>query len=172
MCLPAGTRFDPGGIGKGLAGDIVAEALLAEGATSVQVELGGDVRVAGEEFSGGLWKVVVDDTDHGTAEAATISFAEGGVATSSVRRRRWRRGDVDLHHLIDPTTGLPADTDLDAVTTVAPTLWWAEVVAKVALMGGSDAAREILSRYDMTGVLVGQDGAQRYDVVSRASAIV
>ena len=136
--LPEGTAFDPGGIGKGLAGDLVAAALLDEGAGSVQVELGGDVRVAGPPWSGDEWQVQVDDVDHGAAVAATISLPEGGVATSSVMRRRWRRGGVDVHHLLDPSTGSSADTDLDAVTAVAPTLWWAEVVAKVALMAGSD----------------------------------
>ena len=136
VCLPTGTQFDPGGIGKGLAGDMVAAALREAGAESVQIELGGDVRVAGPEWAGGPWRVVVDDSDHSTASAAAITLPEGGVATSSVVRRRWRRGGVDVHHLIDPRTGRSASTDLDAVTVAAPTLWWAEVMAKVALIGG------------------------------------
>ena len=165
--LPEGTAFDPGGIGKGLAGDLVAAALLDEGAGSVQVELGGDVRVAGPPWSGDEWQVQVDDRDHGAAVAATISLPEGGVATSSVVRRRWRRGDVDVHHLLDPSTGSSADTDLDAVTAVAPTLWWAEVVAKVALMAGSDGARSVFDRYDMSGLLVRAEAPQRYEAISR-----
>ena len=167
--LPDGARFDPGGIGKGLAGDMVAAALLAAGSTAVQVELGGDVRVGGENWSGGEWEVVVDDSDHGHDRAATISLAEGGVATSSVRRRRWRRGGVDIHHLVDPATGGSAVTDLEAVTAVAPSLWWAEVVAKVALMRGACGARDVLEQFDMSGVLVRRDGDQRYDVVTGSS---
>lgn len=167
VCLPAGTRFDPGGIGKGLAGDMVAAALREAGATSVQIELGGDVRVAGPEWSGGAWGVVVDDSDHGAPDAAKITIAEGGVATSSVVRRRWRRGDVDVHHLIDPSTGSPAVTDLDAVTVAASDLWWAEVVAKVALIGGSDRARTRLEDLGLTGVLTrsGSD-VDRYEVIA------
>jgi thiamine biosynthesis lipoprotein len=165
--LPDGTSFDPGGIGKGLAGDLVAAALLDSGAGSVQVELGGDVRVAGRPWSGSEWHVQVDDTDHGTAVAATITLAEGGVATSSVVRRRWRRGDVDVHHLVDPATGSSADTDLDAVTAVAPTLWWAEVVAKVALMAGSVGARAVFDLYDMAGLLVRSGEPQRYETIPR-----
>jgi thiamine biosynthesis lipoprotein len=165
--LPEGTAFDPGGIGKGLAGDLVAAALLEEGAGSVQVELGGDVRVAGPPWSGDEWQVQVDDTDHGAAVAATISLPEGGVATSSVVRRRWRRGDADVHHLLDPATGSSADTDLDAVTAVAPTLWWAEVVAKVALIAGSAGARTVFDRYDMSGLLVRSAAPHRYETVPR-----
>ncbi|HYN32455.1 MAG TPA: FAD:protein FMN transferase [Ilumatobacteraceae bacterium] len=165
--LPEGTSFDPGGIGKGLAGDLVAAALLDDGAGSVQVELGGDVRVAGRPWSASEWQVQVDDTDHGAAVAATISLAEGGVATSSVVRRRWRRGDVEVHHLLDPSTGFSATTDLDAVTAVAPTLWWAEVVAKVALMAGSNGARSVFDRYDMSGLLVRSAAPQRYETIPR-----
>jgi thiamine biosynthesis lipoprotein len=166
VCLPSGTRFDPGGIGKGLAGDMVAAALLEAGAESVQIELGGDVRVAGPEWAGGSWRVVLDDNDHGAANPATITLPEGGVATSSIIRRRWRRGGVDVHHLIDPQTGLSASTDLDAVTVAAPTLWWAEVMAKIALIGGAQQARELLGQYDMTAVLVGRNPDHRYEIIS------
>jgi len=164
--LPAGTRFDPGGIGKGLAGDMVAAALLEQGAHSAQVELGGDVRLAGPGWGSEGWRVVIDDSDHGVGEAATLSIASGGVATSSVVRRRWRCGDIDAHHLIDASTGVPAVTDLDAVTVAGPTLWWAEVAAKVALMGGSAAARRFLADHEMTGVLVSGAQSARYEVVT------
>jgi thiamine biosynthesis lipoprotein len=166
VCLPPGARFDPGGIGKGLAGDMVAAALLAGGAESVQIELGGDVRVAGPEWAGGSWRVMLDDNDHGAANPATITLPEGGVATSSIIRRRWRRAGVQVHHLIDPQTGLSASTDLDAVTVAAPTLWWAEVMAKIALIGGARQARAVLGEYDMTAVLVGRNPDRRYELLS------
>jgi FAD:protein FMN transferase len=163
--LPAGCRFDPGGIGKGLAGDLVAAALLADGASAVQIELGGDVRVAGRPWSGECWHVRVDDNDHGVDHAATITLPAGGVATSSVVRRRWRRGGTDVHHLIDPATGRSAQTDLGAVTCVAPTLWWAEVVAKVALAAGSSGATEVFERFGTSGVLVAPGVDDRYVVI-------
>jgi thiamine biosynthesis lipoprotein len=165
--LPPGTRFDPGGIGKGMAGDMVAASLQAAGAEAVQVELGGDVRVAGPSWSDGPWQVQLDDPHHGQSCPATISLAGGGVATSSVLRRRWRRGDVDVHHLIDANTGRSAVTDLDAVTIVGPTLWWAEVVAKVVLIRGSARGRHLLEEFGMSGVLVGRDVESRYQVVSQ-----
>jgi FAD:protein FMN transferase len=178
--LPEGARFDPGGIGKGLAGDMVARALQAAGATSAQVELGGDVKVAGPEWAGGAWRVRVDADhvgliDRNSSErgddpqdttAATIALAEGGVATSSVMSKRWRRSGSTMHHLLDSRTGRPADTDLESVTAVAPALWWAEVVAKVALMSGSSGARSVMEGFGVSGVLVAADRNRRYDVVS------
>ena len=164
--LPAGTRFDPGGIGKGLAGDLVTAELAKLGATTSQVELGGDVRVSGPAWTGGWWKVHVADTDHGTAEAGSVTLPEGGVATSSSVRRSWRRGAQRVHHLIDPATGLPAVTDLAAATVVAPTLWWAEVIAKVAVIKGRREGRSLIERLGMSAVLVRTTAVDRYEAVS------
>jgi thiamine biosynthesis lipoprotein len=59
-----------------------------------------------------------------------------GAATSSVRRRRWG----ELHHLIDPRTGLPSTSDLQEVSVVAATGVDAEIVAKTALLLGPGLA--------------------------------
>ena len=75
---------------------------------------------------------------------------------------------VELHHVLDPVTGTSADTDLDAVTAVAPSLWWAEVVAKVALAGGSTGARRTLEAFDVTGVLVAGGAQPSYEAVTHA----
>jgi thiamine biosynthesis lipoprotein len=166
--LPDCTRFDPGGIGKGLAADMVAAALVADGATTLQLELGGDVRLVGAPWNGREWLVRVDDSDHATPGAATVALPEGAVATSSVVRRRWRRGVEEFHHLIDPLTGRSAVTDLDAVTIVAPELWWAEVLAKVVLISGSAAARSLMADAGVSGLLVAAGSPTRYDVVSRS----
>ncbi len=158
--LPDGVRFDPGGIGKGLAGDVVARYLCESGSSSAQVELGGDVCLRGKSWAGGEWHVQIDDNDHGLPNAGTISLAEGGVATSSVLRHRWINRSTttsertEVHHLIDAATGRPAETDLSAVTAVAPELWWAEVLAKVALMAGSERGREIIDAAGATGVFI------------------
>ena len=150
--LPVGTRFDPGGIGKGLAGDLVAAHLLELGARSVQVELGGDVRVAGTPWVGDQWRVAVQHLD-GSAECAQLVLAGGGVATSGIHRRTWRRGERQIHHLIDPHTGWPAETDLAAATVSASSLWFAEVVAKSVVMMGGVAGRCFLRERHLAGVL-------------------
>ena len=169
--LPPGTRFDPGGLGKGLAGDLVAAKLRDLGASSVQIELGGDVRVSGPEWSGGSWKVTVGDSDHGVTEAAVISIPEGGVATSSSIRRSWRRGDQRLHHILDPETGVPAVTDIAAATVVAPSLWWAEVIAKVTIISGSDTGRQLLQELGMTGLFVYHDAERPYETIETLEMI-
>jgi FAD:protein FMN transferase len=131
--LPAGSGFDPGGIGKGLAADIVADELIAAGAAGVCVNLGGDVRVAGAGPDGGSWTIAVEHpwTD---APVAMLGVAGGAVATSTTLRRRWTVAGEERHHLIDPGTGVPARGDVQLAAVVSGRAWVAEVHAKAVLL--------------------------------------
>ena len=144
VTLPAGVGIDPGGIGKGLAADIVSEELLQAGAEGALVSVGGDLRVRGAAPSGASWTVTVQDPYAPAREMARLALADGGVATSSRLRRRWRRGGRELHHLVDPATGRPADGAVDAATVVAGAAWWAEALATAAVVGGR--AEPVLGR--------------------------
>jgi thiamine biosynthesis lipoprotein len=150
--LPEGTGFDPGGIGKGLAADLVATELLAAGADGVCVNLGGDVRVIGDSPSGDAWTVEVEHPVQGTL--ALLGVADGGVATSTTLRRRWTVDGEPRHHLIDPGTGLPSDSDLDLAAVVASEAWVAEVLAKAVLLRGSDRAFHLLGGTGAEGLAV------------------
>lgn len=159
--LPGGARFDPGGIGKGLAADLVIERMQMMGAATAQVELGGDLRLLGENWSGGEWSVDIVSAIDRREVIGRVALSEGAVATSSVLANAWEHCGVAVHHLIDPATGTAAATDLGSVTAVSSQLWWAEVVAKVALIAGSERAPELIRRYGASGLLVGADGQQR-----------
>ena len=110
--------IDLGGIAKGWMADRLARILGPD----CLVNLGGDLRTNGE------WPVDVAGT--------TLLLRDQAAATSSVCRRRW--GDV--HHLIDPRTGLPAKSGVSEVSVVTSTAFEAEVVAKTALLLGPSLA--------------------------------
>jgi len=155
--LPAGTGFDPGGIGKGLAADIVTDELLAQGAAGVCVNLGGDVRVSGPNPAGGAWTISVDHPDH--AQPVTcVGLASGAVATSTTLRRAWRVDGEDRHHLIDPATGLPGRRDLAFVTVIAGHAWMAEVLAKAVLLHGSPHQFDVLAGNAAAALAIDHDG--------------
>lgn len=158
VALPDGRQFDPGGIGKGLAADLVAEHLLGLGATTAQIELGGDVRLVGEEWTGGPWHVDVIDPRDRSRCLARMSIAQGAVATSSSLGRRWEQQDDVLHHLIDPATGWPSRSDLVSVTASSSELWWAEVAAKSVLLAGSARAAQVMHELGVSGLSLDQHG--------------
>ena len=118
--IEPGCGLDLGGVAKGWMADRLREAM----GPNALANLGGDLSAGGPGPGGDGWPV-------GLA-GVTVMLHDHGAATSSVRRRRW--GDV--HHLIDPRTGLPARTGLEEVSVVAATGFDAEVVAKTALLVG------------------------------------
>jgi thiamine biosynthesis lipoprotein len=142
--IEPGFRLDLGGIGKGFAAERVAQQLALVGPCLVNA--GGDIAVRGVPVEG-VWPVGVED-------GPTLGLAGAGLATSGRDRRRWRRGGRELHHLIDPRTGAPAETDLVRVTAVGRDAVDAEVLAKVLLLAGE--AEAVAS--GIPSVLVTADG--------------
>jgi thiamine biosynthesis lipoprotein len=170
VSIPPGTALDPGGIGKGLAADMVTEHLMDGGATTTSVELGGDVRVSGEPWSDVVWRIPVANPFRPTDDIAEFLPSGGAVATSGTLRRCWRANGEQRHHLLDPATGRPARTDLVAVTASSREAWWAEVAAKVALIAGADEALDLLDRFDTPGITVAADGTVAATPVAVAAA--
>ena len=135
--LPAGVGFDPGGIGKGFAADLVSAQAMDAGAAGVLVDLGGDLRVRGlPPERTGCWRIGVEHPMSG-ASLGPVLLTDGAVATSSRARRRWSTADGQRHHhLIDPLMGQPTDSDVLSATAVAANGWQAEVLSKAAFVGG------------------------------------
>jgi thiamine biosynthesis lipoprotein len=156
--LPAGTGFDPGGIGKGLAADIVVAELRAAGASGACVNLGGDVRMTGVAPDGGDWTVAVQ---HPLANAPLthVGLRDGAVATSTTLRRRWRVDGATRHHLIDPATGRPSATRITFATVVAGEAWAAEVLAKAIMLRGRPRHFDVLGRTGAEAIVVDDQGA-------------
>lgn len=152
---PVGVRIDSGGLGKGMAADIAAEAM--RGLELFSVECSGDLRIGGS--AGEMRSIDVASPADGEGPIARILLSEGAVATSGVTRRSWQKtGGEAAHHLIDPRTGRPADTGLVQVTAVAPTALEAEVRTKAALLSGPEEAADWLVH---GGLVVIEDGGIR-----------
>lgn len=141
------TELDLGGIGKGFAVERAACTLAVAGPCLVNA--GGDLAVRGAPWPVGLE----------TADATiTLQLENGAIATSGRDRRRWSRAGREQHHIIDPTTGAPAQTDLLRVSVVAPDAVQAEVWAKALFLAGEDEAVREAEGRDLPSVLVTADG--------------
>ncbi|MEY2424185.1 MAG: FAD:protein transferase [Acidimicrobiaceae bacterium] len=153
--LPAGTGFDPGGIGKGLAADLVAIEVMAAGADGVCINLGGDLRVLGTSPDG-AWTIAVEHPSF-AEPISRVGLEYGAIATSTTLKRRWLVDGEERHHLIDPHTGMPSTTDLTLATVIAGEAWIAEVMAKAVLLRGSDRAFDLIDEHT-AALVVGRDG--------------
>lgn len=157
--LPAGVELDLGATAKAFAADRAARDAAAAAGCGVLVSLGGDLTIVGDPPAGG-WRVFVTDDHAGPADAPgqTVYLTGGGLATSSTTVRRWRRGGADLHHIVDPATGLPAPSCWRTVSVGAATCLDANVAATAAIVWGPLAV-EWLDRRRLPARLVGVDGS-------------
>lgn len=159
--LPRGVRLDFGGVAKSWSAHRAAEKLKAAGPTLIAA--GGDIAVSGPRTDGSAWPIDVADPFHEGQCLETIQLESGGVATSGKDYRHWTRAGVPQHHIIDPRTGLPAQTDILTATVIAPTVMEAEALAKAVLISGSLAGLDWLNENTpWEGILVLENGETRY----------
>jgi thiamine biosynthesis lipoprotein len=158
--LAEGVRLDLGGVAKGWAADEAARRLSQFG--PALVDAGGDIAVSGPRQGDTPWSIEVANPFFPDEALQNLLLAGGrGVATSGRDYRRWRRNGRWWHHLLDPRTGRPAETDVLTATVVAPSTAQAEVAAKVALILGSERGLAWLeARPELAGCLVLEDGRQ------------
>lgn len=154
--VPAGVELDLGATAKALACDRAAAAAAAA-AGGVLVGLGGDMSVAGDVPAGG-WPVRIADNHAAPLDAPgpTVALAGGGLATSSTTVRRWRSGRVELHHLVDPRTGRPAESPWRTVSVAARTCVDANVASTASFL--LDDAPAWLEARRLPARLVSVDG--------------
>jgi thiamine biosynthesis lipoprotein len=133
--LPPGMRIDLGGIGKGWIAERAAR-LLGSQVRACAVDAGGDLFMVGLPAGENAWRVALEDPCQPNQNLAILKAGPGAVCTSTTTKRRWLQDGQSRHHLIDPRTGLPAETDWLSVTVLGPHAAEAEVYAKSLLIGG------------------------------------
>jgi thiamine biosynthesis lipoprotein len=134
--IPVGMRIDLGGIAKGWIAEQAARELNSF-APACAVNAGGDMFLAGLPAGEKAWEVALEDPRDPERDLAILNVGPGAVATSSITKRRWQQGERHQHHLIDPRSGRPAETDWLRVTAIASNAAAAEVFAKALLIAGS-----------------------------------
>ncbi len=155
--LPMGVRLDLGGIGKGWAAQRAMQRLSAFG--PALVDASGDLAISARLLDGLPWQVGLSDPFDPERNLALLRLGRCGVATSGRDVHRWFKDGVWQHHIINPLTGRPAETDIISATVLAPDAMRSEMAAKVVLIQGS---REGLSwleeQAEMEGLIVLEDG--------------
>jgi thiamine biosynthesis lipoprotein len=157
ICLPPDAALDLGGIGKGWTVDRAADWLV--GAGPFMINAGGDLYAYASPPGRAGWSIGIVNPLEPGQDIARLQVRQRAVATSTISRRQWRRGDRLMHHLIDPRTGQPAETEVVSVTVIAHRVAVAEVFAKTALILGAEAGLNWLNGMaGIEGLLVQNDG--------------
>jgi thiamine biosynthesis lipoprotein len=153
--IEPGAAVDLGGIGKGFSAARALEAMRAAwlGLPGGLVDLGGDIAVSGASPDGGRWRIGIADPREPGASLGVLRLAAGGVATSGRDRRRFGLRN-ELHHLIDPSTGAPANGGPLAVTVVAEDAAAAEANATALAVTAERAACAYIAERPGLGAVI------------------
>jgi thiamine biosynthesis lipoprotein len=157
LVLGAGVKLDLNGVVKAVTVDDALELLSGPGFVSA----GGDLATRGE-------------VDVALPGGGAVRLVAGGLATSGRTKRRWTRGGLEQHHLIDPATGCPSTSPWDEVTVCGATCFAADVAAKAAFLRGEDGPdwldeRGLPGRF-LAGAGVRENASWRAGVAAREPA--
>ncbi len=156
--LPKGVRLDLAGVAKGWAAEQAVRYLARFG--PALVDASGDIAVSGTRADGTAWPVGIEHPLGHDEDLPLLLVEDNAVATSTRHYRRWMKGGRWQHHIIDPRTGLSAETDVWSATVVAPTAIQAEVAAKTLLILGSSKGLEwIEARPHLAALVILEDGS-------------
>ena len=158
VTLPRGTTIDPGGMGKGFAADLLVSAALEAGALGALVELGGDLRIAGESPNGHQWRIGIENPFVPSEHIKIVNLVDGAVATSSRLKKTWTQDGEIRHHLMDSQSGRSLETDIVTVSVIAATATRAEVLTKPGFVWPVDDYLEWLPTVGAAGIVIDSTG--------------
>ena len=141
--LSEGTMIDFGGIAKGYATKVAVDILNSKHIKSALINLGGNVYALGKKPDGSLWNVAVKSPDDSMKYLGILSISDKAVITSGGYERYFEEGGVTYHHIINPTTGHPADSGAKSVTVVSSDPTLADALSTAIFVMGRDKATKL-----------------------------
>lgn len=159
------TILDLGGVAKGYIADDLTDLFIAHGVGRFVINLGGNVVVRGGRpadasarppvAAGSPWRIGIINPLDPAHNRAIVDMVDGSAVTSGIHERRFTKGGVTYHHILDPATGMPAKTDLTSATIIAPRSMDCDGYSTTALMlGARDAIDFVESLPGIEAVLI------------------
>ena len=146
-----GMGIDLGAIAKGYVADKVKEFLLSKGVTSAMINLGGNVLCVGEKPDGSAFKVGIQKPFEDRNETiAIMELSDKSVVSSGIYERYFVEDGVSYHHILNPSTGYPYDTDLVAVTIISDLSVDGDGLSTVCFALGLEKGLELINSMDDT----------------------
>ena len=156
--LTNGAQLDLGAVVKGYAGQLCADYLLQQGVAG-SINLGGNAQTVGDKPDGTPWQIGIADPDHTAAPIAVLQLqGTNAIVTSGDYQRCFEQDGIRFHHIMDPATGRPADTQLRSVTVVCQDGLRADALSTALfVMGMEEAADFWRQTRDFEAVFINTD---------------
>lgn len=157
--LENGMMLDLGAVGKGCAGDLVAQVLQENGITSALLDFGGNIQTIGTKPDGSLWRLGLRDPFSG-GTLGVLEISNMAVVTSGSYERYFIGEDgTQYGHIINPVTGYPAESGLASVTVIVGEGCLCDALSTSLFVMGPGQAAEYWKQYrDFDMILITEDG--------------
>ena len=157
MLADAGMKLDLGGAAKGYAAGLM-RGIAEKNNVSGYLSIGGNMLVLGDAPDGKPFVIGIrDPLKDSNSYFATIDITGYTMATSSAAEIFFEEDGVTYHHILDPKTGYPSDTDLLQVTVVSEDGLLADALSTTIFSKGSGCLEEYLNRDDCMVLAVTKD---------------
>lgn len=160
----ADAGIDLGAVAKGYIADKLKEYLVSKGVESAIIDLGGNIvliggKPDGSDFSIGIQKPFEDRNEI----IGTIAIKDYAVVSSGIYERCFWEEDVFYHHILNPETGYPCESDLTGVTILAPEAARADALSTTCFILGKEKGMELIDSLEgIYAVFITKDGEIEY----------
>lgn len=151
----AGQRLDLGAVGKGAACDAAKQLMVEQGIEAGVVAVGGSVVTYGTKPDGTDWQIVVRSPVDSAASAGTLSLSgTHHISTSGDYERYFEQDGIRYHHLLDPATGMPGDSEVCSVTIVHESGAIADALSTAVFLLGKEKGLSVMKQFQAEGILI------------------
>lgn len=158
------TGIDLGAIAKGYIADKIKEHLLANGVESATIDLGGNILLIGGKPDGTDFKVGIQKPFEDRKEIiGMVPLKDYAAVSSGIYERCFTKDGVFYHHILNPKTGYPCESDLTAVTILAPDAARADALSTSCFILGKEKGKELIDSLEgVYGVFITKEGEVEY----------
>lgn len=152
--------LDLGAVGKGIACDVVQDYLKKQKEVSgAVIAVGGSILLYGSKADGSDWNVAVQNPRGQDGEAMGVLSLSGttNVSTSGDYEKYFMQDGKRYHHILDPSTGYPADSGLISVTIVSDSGLLSDGLSTACFVLGKEKGEKLLETYGAEGVFIDQN---------------
>ena len=154
-----GARVDLGAMAKGYIADKLLEHFKLKNASKGIIDLGRNIVVFGDRD----YDVGIVDPFATDKTAAIVTVRNKSVVTSGTYERSFKKNGELYHHIIDPETGYPAETDLASATIIGDSCVQADALSTICILAGKEKAKEIVQSFPgVNAVFIDTEGNISY----------
>lgn len=147
--------IDLGALAKGYVADKIKDYLLENDVENALIDLGGNIyalgsHLNGDDFTIGIKKPYSDNSEYAT----TVDVSNKCVITSGVYERYFEHDGTKYHHILSPSTGYPAQSDLLSVSIISDSSLQGDILSTTCLLIGKDLATKLVEGLDNTSAIM------------------